>query len=376
MSKIKEKINNFFYNLKNKKKSYIKIGTKEKIIFLEQLSNLLNSWIPIINAFKIIILQTKNKNIQKLISSILEDINKWIHLKDIMIKFPNIFNNFDISIIEMWEVSWNIWDSIDLIRDKEEKTKELKWKIMWALIYPIVIITLATAMIIVFMVYVIPKITDMYKDAHVNLPSLTQNVISISEFLQINIINIVIWFFIFILLFKIFKSHNKTKIYYDKMILKIPIFWPLIKKKILALFTSSLWTLLQRWIIINKSLEIAWWTLDNKYYEKEINKILMWISQWWELSEMMWIKDIQKWKENALFPIELSSIVKIWEQTWKLSTLLNKISLKFNKEIDNLIKNLSTALEPIVIIVVWIIVWTIIMAVLLPFFNMVNVVGK
>jgi len=89
---------------------------------------------------------------------------------------------------------------------------------------------------------------------------------------------------------------------------------------------------------------------------------------------MMWIKEITSWKENPYFPVELSSIVKIWEQTWRLPELLLKISNKFKKEIDNIVKNLATAIEPLVIVIVWIIVWILIMAIMLPFFNMVNVI--
>jgi type IV pilus assembly protein PilC len=88
----------------------------------------------------------------------------------------------------------------------------------------------------------------------------------------------------------------------------------------------------------------------------------------------MWIKKLKDSIEDAYFPLELASIVKIWEQTWKLPSLLLKISQKFNKEIDIIVKWLSTAIEPIVIIAVWIIVGTMVMAILLPFFNMVNVV--
>ena len=88
----------------------------------------------------------------------------------------------------------------------------------------------------------------------------------------------------------------------------------------------------------------------------------------------MWVNEIQSWKENFLFPIELSSVVKIWEQTGKLSNLLTKISLKFNKEIDEIVKNMQTAIEPIVIVFVWWIIGTLIMAIMLPFFNMVNVI--
>ena len=112
---------------------------------------------------------------------------------------------------------------------------------------------------------------------------------------------------------------------------------------------------------------------EGLYYEKKIEEIETWIWEWLSLSKLMWIDKISSWIEDPYFPIELTSIVKIWEQTWKLSSLLQKISYKYTKELDNLIKNLSTAIEPVVIIVVWSIVWTMILAILLPFFNMVNV---
>ena len=363
------------FSFKREKNTYsLSISLKNKISFLDQLSNLLNSWIPLINGLKIMMYQTKDKKVHWLIKNILDLLNKWSSLKDTFQKYPKVFTTFDISIIEMWEVTWKLWDSIEAIKVKEEKAKELKGKIIWALVYPAVIMTLSVAMIVVFMVYVIPKIQKMYKDAKVNLPELTQVVINMSEFLQKNIFCIIVWIVIFIAWVIIFKRHPKTKIYFDRFILHVPIFGWLIKKKILALFTSSLGTLLDSWVIINKSLAISSKALQNDYYERELGKIISWVNKWVELSSLMWVNDIQSGKENFLFPIELASVVKIWEQTGKLSHLLSKISLKFNKEIDEVVKNMQTAIEPIVIVFVWWIIWTLIMAIMLPFFNMVNVI--
>ena len=112
----------------------------------------------------------------------------------------------------------------------------------------------------------------------------------------------------------------------------------------------------------------------NDYYEKKLTEMNSRVSKWIQLSELMWINEIQSWKENFLFPIELASVVKIWEETWNLAELLIKISKKQNKEIDNVVKNIQTAIEPLVIIIIWVIVWTLIMAIMLPFFNMVNVI--
>ena len=369
-----DKINWFFTNWKWKINYNISLSSKDKISLLEQLSNLLNSWIPLMNSFKIIMYQTKDKKLKTFYQNIVKDLNKWDSLKDIFKKYKNIFNIFDISIIEMWELTWKLWDSIETIKTKEEKSKELKSKIIWALIYPMVIVTLSIWMILVFMIYVIPKITDMYKDAKVNLPALTQTVIDISDFLQKNIIAIVIWIIVFIIMFIIFKKHPKTKIYFDRAILHLPIFWPLIQKKILSLFTSSLSILLSSGVIINKSLEISSRALDNDYYEKDLKNVIKNVSMWKTLSSCMWIDEIQTWKENFLYPIELASVVKIWEETWKLAPLLRKISLKYTKQIDELVKWMQTAIEPIVIVIVWWIIWTLIMAIMLPFFNMVNVI--
>ncbi len=352
----------------------LKISTKEKLNFLESFSSLLNSGIPISNALKIIEYQTKSNKTKILIEQIIKNVNSWINLEECFIQFPKIFNNFDVSLIKMWEVTGKLWDTIETIKNKEEKAKELKTKVIGALIYPMVIMSLATIMIWIFMIYVIPKITDMYKDAKVNLPDLTQTVINFSNFLQEKYYLIIVIFVILIFLIKIFKTHKKTKIYWDKFTLNIPIFWWLIRKKILALFTSSMGTLLSQWVMINDALKITAWALENDYYEKEILKITRNVSSWKVLSEEMWIDLISTWKESPYFPIELSSVIKIWEQTGKMPELLSKISIKFNKEIDNIVKNLATAIEPIVIMAVWWIVWTIIMAVMLPFFNMVNVI--
>lgn len=372
-----EKLKNF--DLKEilillKWKSSLKINQKQKIQFFDSLYNLINSWIPITNSLSILLFQTKNKNIKLLIETISKDISKWKKIEESFKSFPNIFNNFDVYMIKMWEVTWKVAQALETIKDREEKNSELKTKIIWALIYPAIIISLSIAMIIWFMVFVIPRVQKMYQDAKVNLPELTQSVINTSKFLQDNYFLLIVWVIIIIFWIITFKNHKLTKIYFDNWVLRVPLFWPLLRKKILAIFSNTLWTLLQNWIMINEALDITKKSLDNKYYEKRLDEIWTLLSEWIALSDSMWIKKLKDSIEDPYFPLELASIVKIWEQTWKLPSLLVKISVKFNKEIDVIVKWLSTAIEPIVIIVVWIIVWTMVMAILLPFFNMVNVV--
>lgn len=371
MDKIKAKIKSYFLSLTRKK---IKLKTKLKINFLEQLSNLVNAGIPLSNALKIISFQTKDKNLKYIISSISENLNNWTSLKDSMIFFRETFNDFDISLVEVWEITGKLWESLITIKEKEEKSSELKSKIIWALIYPMVIIFLSLSMIAVFMIYVIPKIEKMYKDAKVNLPGLTQSVIATSNFLQNNIFYIIILLVIAVIVFNFTKRIPRLQLYYDTIIFKIPFFGNLIKKKTLTLFSNILSTLLSNGVIINKSLQVTLWAIENTYFKKEIAIIIEGVSKGQDLSRLMGIENISKWKEHPLFPLELASIIKIWEQTGNMADLLWNIWKKFNKELDTVIKNIQTAIEPIVIIWVWVIIGTIIMAIMLPFFNMVNVI--
>lgn len=367
-------MNNFIMSLQNFLKKSIKIKTKEKVDFFEQLSNLINSGIPLSNSLKIIFYQTKNKELSQMLEKIIENTNKGGNFEESIKLFPDSFNEFDYAIVEMGEITWKFWDSLEIIKKKEEKEQELKSKIISALIYPIIIVFLASSMIIGFMIYVIPKIEKMYKDAKVNLPWLTQHIINISSFLQENLILLILIIIILTFWLKVFKKSEKTKIYYDKWIIHIPIFWKIIKKKILTLFASTLGTLLDNGIIINKSLAVSANAVENEYYKKEIQKIMEGVSLWKDLSTLMGIEEIKTKKENEFFPIEISSIVKIGEQTGNLSQLLVKIANKFDKELDVLVKNIQTAIEPIVIICVGLIIGTVILAIMLPFFNMVNVI--
>lgn len=365
-------LKNFFKKEKNSKN--IKIKTKKKIEFFDSLSNLINSWIPITNSLNIMLFQTKDKKVKQIIQDLIKDISKWRKIEDSLKEYFKIFSQFDIYMIKMWEITWKLGNSLEIIREREEKNDELKTKVVWALIYPCIIVTLSICMIIWFMVFVIPKVQKMYIDAKVNLPSLTQSVIGASEFLQTNYLFLIILIFLIFFWLKVFKEWKKTKVYFDKMVLEIPIFWPLLRKKILSIFASTLGTLLKNWIMINEALNITKKSLENEYYERRIDEIIEKLNEWIALSELMGIMKLKESKSDDYFPIELASWVKIWEQTWKLPDLLVKMAIKFNKEIDIIVKWLSTAIEPIVIILVWWVVGTMIMAILLPFFNMVNVI--
>ncbi len=357
----------------------IKLHGKQKLLFIENIWSLLGSWIPIIQALDILLLQSENKNIEALCIHTKNQINNWESLFQIFSKLKKVFNVFDVTMLEIWEQTWQVWRSFDLITQKEEKEMDLKNKIKQVLIYPISIVIVTILMLIVIMTYVIPKIESIYRESNINLPYITQTIINISHFF------INYWIFVllgasliifFLLLF--YKKNSKFSYFFDKNILNFPIFWNILKTKILINFTDFLSTLLSSGIIINKAISITQNWINNYYYKKEILRILEEIKNWNSFSNaVLWNKNsnINKLSVKKLaFPIELVTSIKIWEQTWTLSKMLQKISIKYSKELDNKIKGLSAAIEPVIILFIWWIVWVIIMAILLPFLNIANVI--
>ena len=372
-------------------KSNIRLNQKDKLFFVENLGTLLNSGVPIIKALQIILFQAKNTNLKKLSEFLIISIESGESFFQISAKLPKIFNVFDVAILEMWDATGQIGKSFEIIVEKEERESELTKKIKQALIYPIAIILVAVIMIIIIMTYVIPKIEWIYKEANVNLPQLTQILIWISHFLCDNLFLIILVIGVFFIGCLVALKDRRVRKWFDTHILDIFIFGNIIQKRILITFCEFLSTLLSAGVLINKSLLIVKNGIGNIYYEDEITLIIEEIKSGKTLStslgsdilEKQW-NNMDTWDNKIatdlsihhsnFFPIELSTAVKIGEQTGTLGKMLERVSSRYNKEVDNIIKNISAMLEPIIIVVLWIIVGTIVLAIMLPFFNMVNVI--
>jgi len=369
----------------------ISLGRKDKIYFIENLSTLLNSGVPVMKSLQIILFQAKKWNIRSLSEFLATSISDGEPLYIIASRLPKVFSVFDVAILEMGDATGQIGKSLEIIYEKEEKEAELGRKIRQALIYPAAIVCVAVAMITIIMTFVIPKIEGMYREANVSLPRITQVLINTSRFMRENLFYGIILLGIIITTGLFALRDRRVKKLFDEKILWIFIFGNIMRKKVLIVFWEFLSTLLGSGILINKGLLIVRNAVDNAYYEDEIDAVIEEIKAGRTLSSAMWSDLIERKssdlsipenkealkiaeRRNKFFPIELSTAVKIWEQTGNLAKMLERVSNRYDKEVDNIIKNISAMLEPAIIIVLGVVVGTIVMAIMLPFFNMMNVV--
>lgn len=172
-------------------------------------------------------------------------------------ELPGVFSTFDVAMFEMGEATGKIGKVLEIVTEREEKSLELNRKVRQALIYPVAIAVVAVAMIAVIMTYVVPKIEGIYREAHANLPALTTAVIWTSRFLRGYGILLLVFGFLAAMTVPIALKKPAIRMQFDEMILRIPVFGTILRKKILVSYCEFLASLLTSGIVINRALGIV-----------------------------------------------------------------------------------------------------------------------
>ncbi len=354
------------------------VSQKELWQFINKLSIFINSWIDIKWAFNILVKQTKNPYLKKIGNEIKVNIDYGIGISESMMQYPKVFDSLLIALVGVWEKTWNLWKILAEIDKKLLENIELKGKVKWALIYPVILLCLTFAMVTFMMIIIIPKVTESFSQTGTQLPYLTQIVINISDFFRYQwyiLIWAVVWFFAFLKLLK--------QTYYGELLLwyiaiNLPIFWHIIRQSNIIYFINSFSLLMESGVLLLDALKTSSQVVSNIHYKKEVVRIKNEVESGLTISKSLWLNleyDTNVYL-NTLFPEEFAYIVNTWEETWTLSESLKKIGNNYSSELKRYIWNLATMLEPFIIIVVWGLVWFIVIAIMLPFFKLWEIAKK
>lgn len=354
------------------------VSKKELWQFINRLSTFINSWIDIKWALNIIIKQTKNQYFKKIITEIKVNIDYWISISESMMQYPKIFDNLTVSLIWVWEKTWNLWKILSEMEKRMLENIELKSKVRWALIYPIILLVLTLSMVTFMMVIIIPRITASFAQTWTELPKLTQYVIAVSDFIINDWEKILIWIFVSIFSFILLKRIYIGQLIFWYIAIKMPIFWYIIRQSNIIYFINSFTLLMESWVLLLDALKTSSNVVTNIYYKKEIVRIKNEVESWLTMSKSLWLNleyDTNIYI-NKLFPEEFAYIISTWEETWTLSESLKKIWSTYSSDLKRFIWNLATMLEPFVIIIVWWLVWVVVVAIMLPFFKLWEIAKK
>jgi type IV pilus assembly protein PilC len=343
------------------------VKTKDVVIFTRQLATLVTASVPIVQALTLIIKSVESKDFQKILNKIRSEVQAGMKFSEALAQHPHCFNNFFCSLVHVGEESGNLASVLNNIAAHQEKNEMLKNKIKRALFYPVVVVIVAFAVASILLIKVVPQFSDLFASFNAKLPAFTLLVISISNFMIKYALALLISIIVFFSTFVFIKHRSVTfRHFLDRVVLRLPIFGLLIRKGIVARFSSTMATTFSAGLPLIDALKLVAQTAGNSVYE---NKILV-VREAVKIGEPFYAA----LEATHLFEPMVTQMILIGEETGKLDEMLHKISVIYEDEVETMLGGLSSLLEPLIISFIGVMVGGLVIAMYLPIFKLGSVV--
>ena len=344
-----------------------RIRGKDKVFFTRQLSTLVEAGLPITQSLHTILDQTKNKRMQEVIQDIITSVEGGKTLHDAVAKHPDVFNNIYIALVRAGETSGTLDRSLKRLADQQEKDEAMMRRIRGAMYYPSIVLLVIVMVLVFMLVTIIPQIEQLYAGLNKPLPLATAalvwmaNAVKYYWYLIIGGVFFVVYFF---------RQYMRTETgikMSSNLKLNAPVISRLFRKMYMARFTRTADTLLEAGVPMLDMLDVAADAVDNVYIANSINVAAERVKGGMALSKA--ISDQEYF--NELVP----QMIKIGEQSGRISQMLGKVASVYEDELDEEIKAISTIIEPALMVFMAIMAGGIVMAVLMPIYSLVGTSG-
>jgi len=344
-----------------------KVKHKALALFTRQFSVMLDAGLPLVQCLEILGQQQDGKYFQKVLFQTRSDVEAGMTLADAMAKHPRVFESLYTNMVAAGETGGILDVILQRLSTYLEKMVKLKSDVKSALIYPIAVILISIIVITIIMIVVIPAFKNIFEGLlgpGEKLPWLTEVVVSMSLFLANYWWLIVLVCGLTVFGLKTWYKTEKGHHFMDSLTLKLPVLGQIMRKIAVARFSRTLSTLLSSGVPILESLEITSRTAGNVVVSAAINKVRTGIEQGQTFVEPL--------KASGVFPIMVSQMIGVGEQTGALDAMLSKIADFYEQEVDAAIANLLSLMEPAMILFLGVTIGTIVIAMYMPLFTLIG----
>jgi len=338
-----------------------RITLKDKIFLARQLSVMLGAGIPIDQCFKIINLQTKKQILKKVYAQILIDLEAGESLSFAISKHRRVFDPVFIAIVRSGESTGQLDMVLGQLADRMEITADFESKVRGALIYPIFVIIVMIVIIYLMMIYVVPSLKAVFSDLGAELPFTTRAVIALSDFtVKFWWIEVIIFVLLCIGAFFFFRNKGGGSAW-DSFKLKIPGLKTIFTMVYMARFSRIVTILIKAGIPIMETIAVTADVLQNKIYSEGLRKAAGQIERGIPFSVPL--------EKDPHFPILVSQMVLVGEQTGKMEVVLDKMAEYYEKEVDSITKAFASLIEPVLIVIIGIGVGFVVFSIIFPIYS-------
>lgn len=345
-----------------------KVTTKDVVVFSRQFSTMINAGLPLLQGLTIVAEQAENPDFRKVMTKIRDEISNGVPLSDAMNKHPKAFNTLYVNMVKAGEQGGILDTIFERLSEYLEKAEGVSRKVKSAMMYPIVVMSVAFLVVIFLMVKVVPTFRDVFTSFGAKLPAPTQVVIDVSEFLSSAKAGFLV--VALIIVFTAVTLYRKTKAgayNWDKMMLKLPVFGDLVRKASVAKFARTFGTLIKSGVPIMDALETVGKTSGNLVVERALNKARDSVREGKTLTQPI--------KESGIFPPMVTQMINVGEETGALDIMLSKVADFYEDEVDAAVEGLTSIIEPILIVFLGVTIGFIVVAMFMPMFELGNIAG-
>lgn len=339
-----------------------KIKPKDVVIFSRQISTLFEAGVSALKAFRLLAAENDNKELQRQLTAVADDIEAGISLSDALSKRPELFSPFYVNMVKSGEESGKLNEAFLYLADYLDRDYELRQKVKKALTYPIFVVATFIAIMGGMFIFVIPKMAAMFSDQGAELPTITKVILGLSNVLAkywiiyIPALIVAGWFF-----YRWSKTEaGRAKI--DETKTRIPVFKNLFQRIFLTRLADNMNTMLSSGVPIVRSIDITAAVVDNVTYEALLKRVSTKVQTGMSFSKALY--------EEPQVPNILVQMVRIGEETGELGYILKNLATFYKRELDSAIDSVIGLIEPAMIVGLGLAVGILVSSVLLPMYSL------
>jgi type IV pilus assembly protein PilC len=346
-----------------------RVKSKVLTTFTRQLATLVDAGLPLLRGLRVLEKQEKNPTLKSIIGDLALSIEGGSTFSEALAQHPKVFNRLFVNMVKAGELGGVLEVVLARLSEFMEKAQKIKGKVIAAMFYPVAVLVVATAILIVLMVKVVPAFEQVFVGMAegAQLPAFTRLVLGISRAIKDNILMTLGGVVVFVILFMIFKRTKFGRRIWDKFKLKMPVIGPVISKVAISRFTRTLGTLISSGVPILQALTIVKETAGNVIVSNAVNAVHESVKEGETITAPL--------EASGVFPPMVISMVDVGEQTGALPEMLLKIADNYDEEVDNAVAAMTSLLEPIMIVFLAVVVGSIVIAMFLPLIDLMNRVG-
>lgn len=341
-----------------------RVKSQDMVVFTRQLSTMITSGIPLVEALEILAEQASNLGFRAVLDEVASSVRSGKDLSQALGQFPKIFPDIYVNMVRAGEASGQLDIVLTRLADYQEAAEKLKSEIKSAMTYPVVSLVMVLGITLFLLVFIIPKFEEMFYSMNVELPGVTKGLLATSLFLKSYFMYWTAGLVLAIVGAVQYFKTEKGQWVRDWILLHMPVFGPLFVKVAISRFSRTFATLIQSGVPILGALEIVSQTCGNRLVSDVIAKASESVRQGETLGEPL--------REGNIFPPMVTRMISIGEKTGALESLLEKIADFYDQQVKTTVESLTSLIEPMMIGVMGFLVGGMVLAIFLPIFKMVG----